>query len=171
MTSNIGTRKIKDFGNGVGFNTSTRVQNKDKHQKSIIESSLKKTFSPEFLNRIDDVVIFNSLEKEDIRKIVDLEITSVLKRIKENGYIIEFTDKFKDFLCDKGWDAQYGARPLKRAIQKYVEDPISEEIIKGNDIEKIKLDYDETNDEMKIRVVKKKFEKATVDDSIDDDIE
>ncbi len=155
MTSNIGTKNIKDFGNGVGFMTASKTKNKSSFQKSVIEGALKKTFSPEFLNRIDDVVIFNSLDKEDINKIVDIELKDVLTRIKDGGYVIEFTDKFKDFLSEKGFDPNYGARPLKRAIQRYVEDPVSEEIIKNNDIETIILDYIQDSEDLKIRVIKK----------------
>jgi ATP-dependent Clp protease ATP-binding subunit ClpC len=150
MTSNIGTRRIKDFGNGVGFNTESRKQNKQNNFKGIIKSSLKKHFSPEFLNRLDDVIIFNSLTKDDIGKIVDIEMKKTLERI--NDIKVTTTPNFIDYLIKKGYDENYGARPLKRSIQKYVEDPISEELIKHSDnIYSIKLDCDK-NDKIKIKV-------------------
>ncbi len=132
MTSNIGSRQLKDFGQGVGFNTSTRESGKDVHTKSVIENALKKTFAPEFLNRIDDVLIFNNLEKENIAKIILIELKKMFKRVSEMGYTIEISDPAIDFIMEKGWDPHFGARPLKRAIQKYIEDPLSEELIKGN---------------------------------------
>ncbi|MCB2219177.1 MAG: ATP-dependent Clp protease ATP-binding subunit [Bacteroidetes bacterium] len=132
MTSNIGSRQLKDFGQGVGFNTAAKKSARSSYAKGVIENALKKAFTPEFLNRIDDVVIFESLEREDIHKIIDIELNYLFKRIKDLGYTIDVTKKAKDFIVDKGWDEQYGARPLKRAIQKYVEDPLAEEIIKHN---------------------------------------
>jgi ATP-dependent Clp protease ATP-binding subunit ClpC len=156
MTSNIGTRKLKDFGSGVGFNTESKQKNSGKYQKSVIQSSLKKHFSPEFLNRLDDVIIFNSLEKEDIKKIVEIELKEMLKRIEDIK--VTFTQKFVGYLAEEGWDPQNGARPLKRSIQKHVEDPISEELLKSSQIDKIKMDYDEKSKEVKIRVTRKKAE-------------
>ena len=135
MTSNIGSRQLKDFGSGVGFNTGAKQSRSDDNARSVIESALKKSFSPEFLNRIDDVVIFNSLDKEDISKIIDLELVHLYKRITELGYKLKLTDEAKDFIADKGFDVNFGARPLKRAIQKYLEDPLAEEIIKGQMVE------------------------------------
>jgi ATP-dependent Clp protease ATP-binding subunit ClpC len=129
LTSNIGTRQLKDFGDGVGFGTSTKLHNADGRAKSTIEDALKKAFAPEFLNRIDEVIFFNPLEKEHIVKIIDIELTKLYKRMEDLGYTIQLTNEAKDFLADKGFDKDYGARPLKRAIQKYVEDPIAEEII------------------------------------------
>lgn len=129
MTSNIGARKLKDFGTGVGFGTSAKVSQEDANAKSVIENALKKSFAPEFLNRIDDVVMFNTLEKEDIDKIIDIELDKLILRIKDLGYTLNLTEKAKDFIAEKGFDKQYGARPLKRAIQKYVEDALAEEII------------------------------------------
>ena len=156
MTSNIGSRQLKDFGQGVGFTTSAKQAASADHTRSVIENALKKSFAPEFLNRIDDVVIFESLEREDIHKIIDIELSHLYERIKAMGYQIIVTDKAKDFICDKGWDAQFGARPLKRAIQKYVEDALAEEIIKtklvNNDI--INIDFDEDSSSIKISVVK-----------------
>ena len=131
MTSNIGSRQLKDFGTGVGFSTHAREAEKQKLQRDVIEKSLKKTFSPEFLNRIDDIVYFNSLTREDIHKIIDIELRGLFKRIKEMGYGVELDEKAKDFILAKGWDEQYGARPLRRAIQRYVEDDLADEIIKA----------------------------------------
>ncbi|HVI44718.1 MAG TPA: ATP-dependent Clp protease ATP-binding subunit [Chitinophaga sp.] len=132
MTSNIGARQLKDFGAGVGFTTSTRATNEEENTKSVIEKALKRTFSPEFLNRIDDVIIFNSLGKEHIYTIIDITMKSVLKRLNTLGFSLELTDEAKSFLADKGYDQQFGARPLHRAIQKYLEDPLAEEILNMN---------------------------------------
>jgi ATP-dependent Clp protease ATP-binding subunit ClpC len=156
MTSNIGSRQLKDFGQGVGFATAAKQAASSDYARSVIENALKKTFAPEFLNRIDDVVIFDSLEREDIHKIIDIELSQLYDRIKGLGYKIIVTEKAKDFICDKGWDAQFGARPLKRAIQKYIEDALAEEIIKTklvmDDI--INIDYDEDSTSIKITVAK-----------------
>lgn len=132
MTSNIGTRQLKDFGGGVGFGTSAKKNAEEAQAKSTIEKALKKAFAPEFLNRIDDVIVFNPLEKEDIKKIIHIELKKLFIRIKELGYAIELTPEAIDFIAEKGFDKDYGARPLKRAIQKYIEDPMAEEIIGGN---------------------------------------
>ncbi len=129
MTSNIGSRKLKDFGAGVGFGTAAQKAQEDSNAKSVIENALKKAFAPEFLNRIDDVVVFNALEKEDINKIIDIELAQLYSRIDGLGYTLKLTKKAKDYIADKGFDKQYGARPLKRAIQKYIEDALAEEII------------------------------------------
>ncbi|SFI28444.1 ATP-dependent Clp protease ATP-binding subunit [Halpernia frigidisoli] len=129
LTSNIGTRDLKDFGDGVGFGTATKKTNTDARAKSIIESALKKAFAPEFLNRIDDVVIFNNLEKEDISKIIDLELAKLYSRLEKLNYFVSLTDEAKDFIADKGWDKDFGARPLKRAIQKYIEDLLAEMLV------------------------------------------
>ena len=152
LTSNIGARQLKDFGEGVGFGTAARKAQMDKHAKSIIEKALKKTFAPEFLNRIDDIIIFNPLEKEHIRKIIDIELEKLYKRIADAGYELEITEKAKDFIAEKGYDKQYGARPLKRAIQKYVEDKLAEEILDRHVKEggKVILDYDEKEDNLKV---------------------
>lgn len=130
MTSNIGSRQIKDFGQGVGFSTSAKMSASSSYTQSVIENALRKTFAPEFLNRIDDIIIFESLGREDIHKIIDIELSHLYKRVSELEYSLVVTDKAKDFILEKGWDAQFGARPLKRAIQKYVEDFLAEEIIK-----------------------------------------
>jgi len=132
MTSNIGVRQLKDFGEGIGFSTKAKEDESGDYAKSVIQKSLKKTFSPEFLNRIDDVVIFNSLNKENIHKIIDIALKDVYERLNNIGYKIELTNDAKDFLAEKGYDPQYGARPLHRALQKYLEDPLAEEILNGN---------------------------------------
>ena len=154
MTSNIGSRQLKDFGQGVGFQTSARQAANDDNARSVIENALRKTFAPEFLNRIDDVIIFDSLKREDIHKIIDIELTHLYNRIHAMGYCIRVTEKAKDFILEKGWDAQFGARPLKRAIQKYVEDILAEEIIrtklKPDDL--ITVEYDKEKEAMIIQV-------------------
>ena len=156
MTSNIGSRQLKDFGQGVGFGTSAKTSQVDEHSRSVIESSLKKAFAPEFLNRIDDVVVFNSLSKEDIFKIIDLELGSLYKRVGELGYKVKLTDEAKEFLTDKGYDSSFGARPLKRAIQKYIEDPMAEEIIKGqlSEGDTIELGWEKDTEQLSINIVK-----------------
>ncbi|MCR5037185.1 MAG: ATP-dependent Clp protease ATP-binding subunit [Bacteroidales bacterium] len=144
MTSNIGSRQLKDFGQGVGFGTQAKKDSKGTDSRAIIENALKRTFAPEFLNRIDEVVMFDSLNKESINKIIDIELKNVFERTKEMGYELVLTEKARNFIAEKGWDEQYGARPLKRAIQKYVEDVLAEEIIKSNPENgaKIVIDYD-----------------------------
>ena len=158
MTSNIGTRKLKDFGSGVGFSTSARKSSMDEYSKSIIEGSLKKAFAPEFLNRIDDVILFNTLSRDDIHKIIDIELSKLFKRIEEIGFIPKITDAAKDYISDKGYDSAYGARPLKRAIQKYIEDLIAEKIIsdKIGEGDKVLIDFDTKKDQIKIKVTKSK---------------
>ena len=163
MTSNIGARQLKDFGQGIGFNTSAKKDNMASHSKGVIEKALKRAFSPEFLNRIDDIIVFNSLDKEDINKIIDIEMDSLLKRISTLGYSVKISKEAKDFIADKGFDAKFGARPLKRAIQKYFEDPLSEEIIsaqiKEGDAIKVSLNKDKSALEMKITKPKGKQKK------------
>jgi ATP-dependent Clp protease ATP-binding subunit ClpC len=132
MTSNIGVRQLKDFGEGVGFATSARQANAEEANKAVIEKALKRTFSPEFLNRVDDVIIFNSLEKEHIFEIIDILMKGVKKRLATLGFSLELTGEAKDFIAEKGYDQQFGARPLHRAIQKYLEDPLAEEILSMN---------------------------------------
>ncbi|TXF76068.1 ATP-dependent Clp protease ATP-binding subunit [Chryseobacterium sp.] len=129
LTSNIGTRDLKDFGDGVGFGTTAKKTTTDARARSTIENALKKAFAPEFLNRIDDIVIFNSLQKEDIRKIIDLELSKLYSRLEKLGYKLELTAEAKDFISEKGWDKDFGARPLKRAIQKYIEDLLAEMLV------------------------------------------
>ncbi len=157
MTSNIGVRDLKDFGAGIGFANRAKADNLDEIMKSTIQSALKKAFSPEFLNRLDDVVVFNSLSKEDIFKIIDISLGKLFHRITDLGYKIELTEKAKDFLANKGYDQQYGARPLNRAIQKYLEDAIAEEILKGDlsEGDVITADYVEEATELTLSVTKK----------------
>ena len=159
MTSNIGSRQLKDFGQGVGFGTQAKKDSKDSYSQSVIENALKRSFAPEFLNRIDEVVIFDSLNKESVNKIIDIELKSVFKMVEEQGYELEITEKARNFIVEKGWDEQYGARPLKRAIQKYVEDVLAEEIIKSN-LEKgakIVIDFDEEKKEIFINESEEKY--------------
>ncbi len=160
MTSNIGVRDLKDFGSGVGFATTNRRDNADEIMKSTIQSALRKAFSPEFLNRLDDVIVFNSLGRDDIHKIIDLSLDKLFHRVKSLGYDIELTDKAKDFLAERGYDQQYGARPLNRAIQKYLEDPVAEEILKGelNEGDVLLAEY---KGEGELLTLKKKGEKAS----------
>ena len=129
MTSNIGARQLKEFGDGVGFATATRMEQTEENNRSVIEKALKRTFSPEFLNRIDDVVVFNSLTKDNIYLIIDIIMKHVLARLVNLGLNLVLTDAAKEFIADKGYDVQFGARPLHRAIQKYIEDPLAEEIL------------------------------------------
>ncbi|MDX2003474.1 MAG: ATP-dependent Clp protease ATP-binding subunit [Chitinophagales bacterium] len=147
MTSNIGARQLKDFGKGIGFSTSAREASADEYEKGVIEKALKRTFSPEFLNRIDDVVIFNSLRREDILQIIDIVMKDVYKRMENLGYTVQLSEEAKNFVAEKGFDPQFGARPLHRAIQKYLEDPLAEEIlrskVKEGDIFSVELDVPE----------------------------
>ena len=163
MTSNIGARQLKDFGQGVGFGTAAKKAQADSHQKSVIENALKKAFAPEFLNRIDDVIVFNPLEREDIHKIIDIELDKLFKRIKDIGYNLSLSDKAKDYIAEKGFDKQYGARPLKRAIQKYIEDALAEEIVnsKLEEGDSIFMDLDEKKDELTIKIKKPKKSQET----------
>ena len=158
MTSNIGSRQLKDFGAGVGFGTASKKEQADSHAKSVIENALKKSFAPEFLNRIDDVIVFNSLDRDDIHKIIDIELDFLLKRISGLGYTLKLSDKAKDFIVDKGYDKQYGARPLKRAIQKYIEDALAQEIVnsKLSEGDTITMDLDEKTNELTIKIKKDK---------------
>jgi ATP-dependent Clp protease ATP-binding subunit ClpC len=157
MTSNIGVRDLKDFGAGIGFANRAKADNMDEIMKSTIQSALKKAFSPEFLNRLDDVVVFNSLSKEHIFQIIDISLGKLFHRITDLGYKIELTEKAKDFLANKGYDQQYGARPLNRAIQKYLEDAIAEEILKGDlsEGDVIIADYVDEATELTLSVTKK----------------
>ena len=145
MTSNIGSRQLKDFGVGVGFATAAREAEKGSMQRDVIEKSLKKAFAPEFINRIDDIIYFNSLGREDIHKIIDIELRGLFDRIRKMGFEVEMDEKAKDFIVAKGWDEQYGARPLRRAIQHYVEDDLADEIIKADILpgDTIKITADE----------------------------
>ncbi len=160
MTSNIGARQLAEFGGGVGFGTKAKEERLEDDNKGVIQNALKKAFAPEFLNRIDDVIMFNSLNREDIHKIIDIELKKLFGRVHDLGYEIELTERAKDYIADKGYDRNYGARPLKRAIQKYLEDPLAEEIIKANVTEGDTLLVDYENDEIKIEVKKKSEEKS-----------
>ncbi|WP_299782499.1 ATP-dependent Clp protease ATP-binding subunit [uncultured Formosa sp.] len=156
MTSNIGARKLKDFGTGIGFGTASQKSQEAANTRSVIESALKKAFAPEFLNRIDDVIVFNTLEKEDLNSIIKIELDKLLLRIKDLGYDLQLSEKATSFIAEKGFDKQYGARPLKRAIQKYVEDALAEKIItsKIHEGDVILMDLDETNQELVITIEK-----------------
>jgi len=156
MTSNIGSRQLKDFGLGVGFGTAAKMAQSGDHAKGVIENALKKAFAPEFLNRIDDVVVFNSLEKKDIEKIIDIELVKLIDRIESLGYQIKLSEAAKSFIAEKGFDPQYGARPLKRAIQKYVEDVLAEQIILSQMAQgdAIALDWQEGDAELSVRIEK-----------------
>ncbi|ANW96948.1 Clp protease ClpC [Wenyingzhuangia fucanilytica] len=154
MTSNIGARQVKDFGAGVGFGTASKKAQANDHIKSVIEGALKKSFAPEFLNRIDDVILFNALEREDIHKIIDIELSKLTKRISGLGYTLILSDDAKDYIAEKGFDQKYGARPLKRAIQKYIEDVLAEEIVNSNlnDGDIIKMNLDKEKQELTISI-------------------
>ncbi len=158
MTSNIGTRQLKDFGQGVGFNTEENAAKNNEYAKSVIQNALKKAFAPEFLNRIDDVVLFNTLTKSDIYKIIDIELQGLFDRVYTLGYKIKITSTAKDFLIEKGYDLNFGARPLKRAIQKYLEDPMAEVIIKASlhEGDVIMVGYNKKKDNITIKVEKAK---------------
>jgi ATP-dependent Clp protease ATP-binding subunit ClpC len=164
MTSNIGARDLSDFGKGVGFGTSAKEAGQEDSNRGVIEKALKKAFAPEFLNRIDDIIIFNSLKREDIHKIIDIELGYLYKRVAELGYDMKLTDEAKDFLSEKGYDEKFGARPLKRAIQKFIEDPMAEEIInqgieEGDKIS-IGLNKEKTDLTVKVTKGKKKIAKG-----------
>jgi ATP-dependent Clp protease ATP-binding subunit ClpC len=166
MTSNTGSRKLKDFGTGVGFNTKSRGDSKSVEEKSVVEKELKKTFAPEFLNRIDDIITFNSLEREEITKIITLEVDKLKSRVKDLEYELELTQGALDVIVDNGFDPQYGARPLKRAIQRYVEDVLTEEIIANNPDKgsKLILDYNKEDDKMFVSIKKTSSKKKKTDE-------
>ena len=156
MTSNIGSRQIKEYGNGIGFNTSTKENNFDDESKSIIEKALKKQFSPEFLNRIDETILFKSLNKDDILKIIDLEINLIIKRIKDLGYTAKISKSAKVYIAEEGFDRKNGVRPLKRAIQRLFEDPISELIIDSKIIKGETINVSVTKDKKQLSFKHKK---------------
>ena len=163
MTSNIGARQLKEFGQGIGFNTRAKKDNADQHSKGVIEQALKRAFAPEFLNRIDDIILFNNLNQEHIFKIIDIEMISVLERIRALGYNVKINNEAKEYIAEKGFDSKFGARPLKRAIQKYFEDPISEEIVNSNlyegDTINVSLNKDKT--ELIIKISKPRNKNAS----------
>lgn len=158
MTSNIGARQLKDFGQGVGFSTQAKKVASTDHAKGVIQSALKKAFAPEFLNRIDDIMVFNSLSQEDIKKIIDIELEGLYARTRELGFTVEISDPAKNFIAEKGFDADYGARPLSRAIQKFIEDPLAEEIIQSklDEGDMISIKMDKKGESIKIEILKKK---------------
>jgi ATP-dependent Clp protease ATP-binding subunit ClpC len=162
MTSNIGVRQLKDFGDGVGFATAAKTMSQDESNKAVIEKALKRTFSPEFLNRIDDIVIFNSLTKDHIYQIIDILMKGVMKRLSNLGFSLELTEDARSFIADKGYDQQFGARPLHRALQKYVEDPLAEEIlamqIKQGDV--LVAELDKENQKLKFTLKQEQEEKS-----------
>ena len=154
MTSNVGIKKLKDFGAGVGFSTNAKKTSQTSVKDEILQKELKNHFPPEFLNRLDDVIIFTSLEKEDISKIVELEIKKLKDRVVEIGFDLQINKTAKDFLIEEGYDEEYGARPLTRAIQKFIEDPVSEEILSGGVKEKqtIKVSYSKAKEDIVVKV-------------------
>jgi ATP-dependent Clp protease ATP-binding subunit ClpC len=160
LTSNIGTRQINEFGHGMGFDTAAKKATRDEQTKSILQKALQKTFAPEFLNRIDDVIMFNSLGKEQINKIIDLELKGLYDRVQSLGYQLKIATAARDFIAERGFDANYGARPLKRAIQKYLEDPMAEVLIKANlkEGDCINVGFNSVKSEIKIKIQKKKIE-------------
>ncbi len=166
MTSNIGSRELKDFGQGVGFATKAKEESANEYSKGVIQKALKKAFAPEFLNRIDDIILFNALTRGDIHKIIDIELKGLYDRVSALGFSIKISSAAKDFITEKGYDIQYGARPLKRAIQKYLEDPMAEVIIKsdlkaGN---ALSIGYNKKKDEITIKVLKGEEEPVNPDE-------
>ena len=160
MTSNIGARDLKDFGQGVGFATKAKTESADEHSKGIITKALRRTFAPEFLNRIDDVIIFNSLDQKAIFSIIDIALRDLGKRLIDLGYEINLTEAAKAFISEKGYDPQFGARPLHRAIQKYIEDPLAEEILNSGAKPGDVFIFDYVKDAEKLSVKHKKAAKA-----------
>jgi ATP-dependent Clp protease ATP-binding subunit ClpC len=160
MTSNIGTRQLKDFGRGVGFTLTKNTESDNEHAKYVIQKALKKAFAPEFLNRIDDVVMFNQLDKKHIHQIIDIEIKDLYDRVEALNYKLKISPAAKDFIAEKGYDPQFGARPLKRAIQKYLEDEMAEIIIKASITEgdTISVGFDKKNEKLLIRILSSKKE-------------
>ena len=163
MTSNIGVKKIQDFGSGVGFGTTAKKSQEDSFTRKTIINALQKKFAPEFLNRIDEVIIFNALSKENIHKIIDIELSKLYERIEELGYKIKLSKKAKDFLAEKGYDKKYGARPLKRTIQKHVEDLIASEILNSmiNEGDTINIDHSSGKEELSIKIQNKRESKTS----------
>jgi ATP-dependent Clp protease ATP-binding subunit ClpC len=166
LTSNIGTRQIAEFGHGVGFDTSAKKATRDEQAKSILQKALQKTFAPEFLNRIDDVIMFNSLGKEEINKIIDLELQGLYDRVKSLGYQLKIANTARDYIAERGFDANYGARPLKRAIQKYLEDPMAEVLIKAElqEGDTIYVGFNAPKSEIRIKIQKKKESEHPADE-------
>ena len=152
MTSNVGARKLQEFGPGIGFTTATSLENQKQLAQNVLKNALSAQFAPEFLNRIDDIIIFESLKKEDIHKIIEVELTELYKAVAENGYTVELTQEAKDFIVDKGYDEKYGARPLRRMIQSHVEDLIAEAYIdnKIKDGDHLVITHEPGAEELKI---------------------
>jgi ATP-dependent Clp protease ATP-binding subunit ClpC len=163
MTSNIGARQLQDFGTGVGFGTTSRAQQEEAERKGVIENALKKAFAPEFLNRVDDLIVFNALKKEHIFEIIDIELEKLFHRVMTLGYTIKLTEIAKEYIADKGYDEKFGARPLRRAIQKYLEDPIAEEIINTNlkAGDTLMVDYNKEEDKITMKVERGKSPKES----------
>ncbi len=170
MTSNIGARQLADFGTGVGFGTQAQEEQKEEHAKTVVQNALRKAFSPEFLNRVDDIIMFSSLSRENIHVIIDIEMEKLYARIIDLGYKISVTDSAKDFIVEKGYDEKFGARPLKRAIQKFIEDPLAEEIVKSNlkEGDSIKVDLKKDAQELTISISKGKGKEAEAKDKSED---
>jgi ATP-dependent Clp protease ATP-binding subunit ClpC len=162
MTSNIGARQLSDFGTGVGFGTQARTDQKESDRNTVVQNALRKAFSPEFLNRVDDIIMFKSLSRESIHSIIDIEMDKLIERIVDLGYAVSVTEEAKDFIVEKGYDAKFGARPLKRAIQKYIEDPLAEQIVKSNlkEGDTINIDYEKEATELSIGIDQGKRKKA-----------
>ncbi len=161
MTSNIGARQLADFGTGVGFGTKAKEEQREENSKAVIQNALRKAFAPEFLNRVDDMILFRPLSREDIHQIIDIELDKLYGRLNTLGYGISITKKAKDYIVDKGYDEKFGARPLKRAIQKYIEDPLAEEIVKSNlhEGDSITIDFKEGASELTLKIQKGKDKK------------
>ncbi len=157
MTSNIGTRQLKDFGRGIGFNTNSDVSDVE-YSRGIIQKALNRAFAPEFLNRVDDLVMFDQLSRESIYKIIDLELVGLYKRIGDLGYKVTLTESAKEFIANKGYDVQFGARPLKRALQKYVEDEMAEMILRTGmkEGDTVLVDFDSENQKVVMEKVEEK---------------
>ena len=162
MTSNIGTRQLKDFGRGIGFTNTANVAEDKEFSRGVIQKALNRAFAPEFLNRIDDIVMFDSLDKDSIHKIIDIELRDFYKRIQNLGYQLQITDKAKEFIASKGYDVQFGARPLKRAIQKYLEDELAEMIIKSEvqEGDSIIMDFDSENQKIVTQIEERPVEET-----------
>jgi ATP-dependent Clp protease ATP-binding subunit ClpC len=165
MTSNIGTRQLKDFGRGIGFHPAGEGETDREFSRSVIRKALEKKFAPEFLNRVDDVVMFDQLDKTSISRIIDIELNDVFKRLEGLGYIIRLTDEAKEFIASKGYDVQFGARPLKRAIQKYIEDELAEIILEGvaEEGDTIIMGYNKETDKMTHEIKKSKEQSLLFD--------
>jgi ATP-dependent Clp protease ATP-binding subunit ClpC len=165
MTSNIGARQLADFGTGMGFGTKAQQEAQEQNALSVVQNALRKAFSPEFLNRVDDMIMFKSLKREDIHLIIDIELEKLLERIGNLGYHVSCTEAAKDFIAERGYDEKFGARPLKRAIQKYIEDPLAEEIINSNlqEGDTIVLDFETGAELLKLSIEKAKPAKKKAD--------